>query len=182
MSRFSIQTLETSFRGYPKRDPCSWALHYNITFASLTNDLPMFFAEQLSDVKGFFQLPQDTATSGLWGQFDRVDVGSDIEINRGARKAWRTHAQVTVPKDQFDDAWARVKLVYTFRRLASPAWFTTDVAFRCIGLENLERRWGKAYWRKPFQHASFCYSGNPSAYSMEIGYRSSDGGLALMVL
>jgi hypothetical protein len=166
VSKLDIRVLETAFRGYARKSPCSWALHYNIAFACMSDDVPEFLAKELSDVKGFFQLPQHLCSMGLWGQFEKVDVRSDNEIQLGPRRVWHTHGQVTVARDQLYDAWARVKIVYTFRRLPSSAWFKTDVAFRSTYVEDLEQRWGKDYWKTKMRYSSLCYSGNLSSFSV----------------
>ncbi len=164
MNKIDVRILETSFRGYPRKAPCRWALHYNISFACTSSSSLEFLADEIRDVKGYFQLPQHFSV-GLWGQFERVDVGSDKEIGLGPLRVWRAHGCVDVYRDQLWDAWARVKLVFDFRRFSSPAWFKANGAFRCVFFENLDKRWGRN--RKPAQSTTFCYTGRLSSWSIE---------------
>ena len=166
VGQIDIRVLEATFRGYPRKTPRSWALHYNIAFACMTDGIPHFLAKHLAEVKGFFQLPQHCCSMGLWGQFESIQIHGDNEIEHGPGRVWRTHAQVNVARNQLYDAWARVKLVYTFRRLELPIWFKVDAAFRCVYVENLEKRWGADYCNVDNADTTLCYSGNDSAFSM----------------
>lgn len=167
MSQLDIRVLETSFRGYPRKTPCSWALHYKVTFACFSENIPAFLAEQLADVKGYFQIPQHFCLIGLWGQVERMDLRSDNEIGLGPRRVWHTHGRVNVTRSLLWDVWARAKVVYTFRHQNSPAWFKTDLAFRAVHAEDLKARWGENYFTRAFRPTTFCYSGRHSDFSME---------------
>lgn len=165
MNKIDVRILETSFRGYPRKTPCCWALHYKVSFACTSFSSPEFLAEEIQDVKGYFQLPQHFCSVGLWGQFERIDVRSDREIGLGPLKVWCAHGRVDVYRDQLWDAWARAKLVFEFRKRSSPVWFKANAAFRCIFVNNLDRRWGRT--RQPVHPSSLCYTGRSSPRSVE---------------
>jgi len=167
MSRVNIRVLETSFRGYPRKEPCTWALHYNIAFACEATWVPEFLAEYISDVRGYFQLPQHFCEAGIWGQFERVDVRLENDIGLGPLRVWRTHGRATVTRNHIWDVWARVKIVYSFRRFDEPVWFKHDVAFRCPFRTDLKKRCGDDYAHMEVKPTTLCFVGRRPSYSIE---------------
>jgi hypothetical protein len=165
MNRLDISILETTFRGYPRTQKCSWALHYNIAFACKSFDSPEFLADEIRDAKAYFQLPQHFCSVGVWGQFEDIAVRSDNEIGLGPRRVWRVHAQANVTRDQLWDAWARTKVVFDFHKFAEPVWLKANAAFRCQHMENVEARWGTPL--RSSLTTTFCYSGAESSWSIE---------------
>lgn len=177
MNRLDTRILEATFRGYPRTEKCSWALHYNIAFACKSFASPEFLADEIRDVKAYFQLPQHFCCVGIWGQFENIEVTSDNEIGLGPRRVWRAHAQANVARDQLWDAWARTKIVFDFLRLAEPVWFKANAAFRCQHMENLDARWGNPRWSS--HTTTFCYSGAESNYSIESRLTGGSTGLTV---
>jgi hypothetical protein len=165
MNEIEIQVLETSFRGYPRNSLCEWSLHYNITFACKTPGVPDFFAQEINDIKGFFQIPQSSCAIGMWGQFEKVDIYSD-DILFGHKRVWRAHAHVTVKRYLIDNVCARVKMLYSFHLLNQYLWFKTDVVFRALLFEHIEKKWGKDYLKKNIRETTLSYSGPEPCYSI----------------
>ena len=167
MSRIDVQILELTYWGYPRKQPCTWALHLDLVFACLTEGIPPLVARHIAGLKGYFQISQPQGTPGLWGQFEQVDLSSVTELRSLSKPAWQIRAHVTVSRILVWDAPSRIKLCFSIRPSNRVIWFKTDARFRCRG-RDLDRCWGKGWGGTEAPYPVMSYTGNECSYSVGV--------------